>query len=44
VELGIGEALIIKALAEACGRKEKEVKKQYKVIAFCVYVGGFVFC
>lgn len=30
VELGIGEALIIKALAEACGRKEKEVKKQYK--------------
>ncbi|KAF9675160.1 hypothetical protein SADUNF_Sadunf09G0003200 [Salix dunnii] len=30
VELGIGEALIIKALAEACGRTEKEVKKQYK--------------
>lgn len=30
VELGIGEASIIKALAEACGRKEKEVKKQYK--------------
>ncbi|CAK7332181.1 unnamed protein product [Dovyalis caffra] len=30
VELGIGEAIIIKALAEACGRTEKEVRKQYK--------------
>uniref|UniRef100_A0A2P2K9R1 DNA ligase ATP-dependent N-terminal domain-containing protein n=1 Tax=Rhizophora mucronata TaxID=61149 RepID=A0A2P2K9R1_RHIMU len=30
VELGIGEASIIKALAEAFGRTEKEVKKQAK--------------
>ncbi|KAJ8762064.1 hypothetical protein K2173_006666 [Erythroxylum novogranatense] len=30
VELGIGEAIIIKALAEACGRTEKEIKKQNK--------------
>lgn len=34
LELGIGDASIIKALAEACGRTETQVKKQYKVI-FC---------
>lgn len=34
VELGIGEAMIIKALAEAFGRTEKQVKKEYEVIAF----------
>ncbi|KAL0370117.1 UNVERIFIED_CONTAM: DNA ligase 1 [Sesamum angustifolium] len=30
LELGIGDASIIKALAEACGTKEAHVKKQYK--------------
>ncbi|KAL5565806.1 hypothetical protein UlMin_028970 [Ulmus minor] len=30
LELGIGEASIIKALAEACGRTESQVKKQNK--------------
>lgn len=30
LELGIGDASIIKALAEACGRTEAHVKKQYK--------------
>ncbi|KAI9194253.1 hypothetical protein LWI28_004454 [Acer negundo] len=30
LELGIGDASIIKALAEACGRTEIQVKKQYK--------------
>ncbi|KAL2536283.1 DNA ligase 1 [Forsythia ovata] len=30
LELGIGDASIIKALAEACGTKEVHVKKQYK--------------
>ncbi|GAB2275135.1 tRNA ligase [Dionaea muscipula] len=30
LELGIGDASIIKALAEACGRKEEHIKKQYK--------------
>ncbi|KAK4358658.1 hypothetical protein RND71_020887 [Anisodus tanguticus] len=30
MELGIGDASIIKALAEACGAKEAHVKKQYK--------------
>ncbi|PON66474.1 DNA ligase, ATP-dependent, N-terminal [Parasponia andersonii] len=30
LELGIGDASIIKALAEACGRTETQVKKQYK--------------
>ncbi|XP_073149123.1 DNA ligase 1-like isoform X2 [Henckelia pumila] len=30
LELGIGDASIIKALAEACGAKEAHVKKQYK--------------
>lgn len=34
LELGIGDASIIKALAEACGRTEVQVKKQYKVLAF----------
>lgn len=32
LELGIGDASIIKALAEACGAKEAHIKKQYKVI------------
>ena len=39
LELGIGDASIIKALAEACGRTDVQVKKQYKVP---VYV-GFIF-
>ncbi|KAI3743238.1 hypothetical protein L1987_60944 [Smallanthus sonchifolius] len=30
LELGIGDASIIKALAEACGAKEIHIKKQYK--------------
>lgn len=30
LELGIGDASIIKALAEACGAKEAHIKKQYK--------------
>ncbi|XP_071690387.1 DNA ligase 1-like [Rutidosis leptorrhynchoides] len=30
LELGIGDASIIKALAEACGAKESHIKKQYK--------------
>ncbi|KAE8037729.1 hypothetical protein FH972_010294 [Carpinus fangiana] len=30
LELGIGDASIIKALAEACGRTDVQVKKQYK--------------
>ncbi|KAK1426267.1 hypothetical protein QVD17_14937 [Tagetes erecta] len=30
LELGIGDASIIKALAEACGGKEVHIKKQYK--------------
>ncbi|KAG7950345.1 hypothetical protein I3843_13G107400 [Carya illinoinensis] len=30
LELGIGDASIIKALSEACGRTEVQVKKQYK--------------
>ena len=33
LELGIGDASIIKALAEAYGRTEKQIKNQYKV--FC---------
>ena len=33
VELGIGDAAIIKALAEAAGRKEAMVKSEYKVRA-----------
>lgn len=40
LELGIGDASIIKALAEACGTKEAHVKKQYKVIELyftCLY-------
>lgn len=34
LELGIGDASIIKALAEACGRTEVQIKKQYKVKLF----------
>ncbi|CAK9187245.1 unnamed protein product [Ilex paraguariensis] len=30
LELGIGDASIIKALAEACGTKDTQIKKQYK--------------
>ncbi|KAL3838778.1 hypothetical protein ACJIZ3_023369 [Penstemon smallii] len=30
LELGLGDASIIKALAEACGAKEAHIKKQYK--------------
>ncbi|KAF3614036.1 DNA ligase 1 [Capsicum annuum] len=30
LELGVGDASIIKALAEACGAKEAHIKKQYK--------------
>ncbi|KAG9146449.1 hypothetical protein Leryth_011740 [Lithospermum erythrorhizon] len=30
MELGLGDASIIKALAEACGAKEAHIKKQYK--------------
>ncbi|KAJ7947881.1 DNA ligase [Quillaja saponaria] len=30
LELGIGDASIIKALAEACGRTETQIKNQYK--------------
>lgn len=33
VELGIGDATIIKALAEATGRKEQQIKAEYKVAA-----------
>lgn len=32
LELGIGDASIIKALAEACGRKEEQIKSQYKAL------------
>jgi len=32
LELGIGDASIIKALAEACGRTEQQIKIQYKVV------------
>lgn len=31
VELGIGDASIIKALAEACGAKESQIKSKYQV-------------
>ena len=31
VEMGIGDATIIKALAEATGRKEAQIKSEYKV-------------
>lgn len=39
LELGIGDASIIKALAEACGRTETQIKNQYKVI----FLWGFSF-
>ncbi|KAL6960038.1 tRNA ligase [Sarracenia purpurea var. burkii] len=32
VELGIGDASIIKALAEACGAKEAQIKSKYKTL------------
>jgi hypothetical protein len=34
LELGIGDASIIKALAEACGRTEQQIRIQYKVRIF----------
>lgn len=37
VELGIGDASIIKALAEACGRTEVQIKKQYTVWIIAVF-------
>lgn len=36
MELGIGDASVIKALAEACGAKEAHIKKQYKVIRLLI--------
>lgn len=38
LELGIGDASIIKALAEACGGKEIHIKKQYKVVEVKLFV------
>ena len=35
MEMGIGDATIIKALAEATGRKEAQVKSEYKVRVTC---------
>ena len=40
VELGIGDASIIKALAEACWAKESQIKSKYQVFV----VNSFVFC
>lgn len=37
LELGIGDASIIKALAEACGTKEAHIKKQYKVLSLLIW-------
>lgn len=37
LELGIGDASIIKALAEACGRTESQIKNQYKVIGLFLH-------
>ena len=42
-ELGIGDASIIKALAEACGAKESQIKSKYQVfvvdsfMSFCCF-------
>jgi hypothetical protein len=44
LELGIGDASIIKALAEACGRTDVQVKKQYKVpvyVVSCLFIASF---
>lgn len=42
LELGIGEATLIKALAEACGTSEAVVKKKYQVYSVnCNVVGSF---
>ena len=38
LELGIGDASIIKALAEACGRTEAQIKNQYKVIIMGLFL------
>ena len=38
LELGIGDASIIKALSEACGTKEAQIKKQYKVKLYYIPV------
>lgn len=43
LELGIGDAAIIKALAEACGAKEAHIKKQYKVCNVCENVELMLF-
>lgn len=34
LEMGVGKAAVIKTLAEACGRTEKDVKEHYKVGLF----------
>lgn len=39
VELGIGDAGIIKALAEACGCQEAQIKKQYEVMRILYLLG-----
>lgn len=39
VELGIGDASIIKALAEACGCQEAQIKKQYEVMRILHLLG-----
>ncbi|KAK6936107.1 DNA ligase, ATP-dependent, N-terminal, partial [Dillenia turbinata] len=39
VELGIGEASVIKALAEVCGSKEAHIKNQYK---FLIHFGSML--
>lgn len=38
VELGIGDASIIKALAEACGAKESQIKSKYQVLCLSLIV------
>lgn len=48
LELGIGDSSIIKALAQACGKSEKDVKKRYDVCPFfislfIVYIVGVCF-
>lgn len=48
LELGIGDSSIIKALAQACGKSEKDVKKRYDVCPFfislfIVYIVGASF-
>ena len=40
LELGIGDASIIKALVEVCGRIESQVKSQYKVYFMLLFNFG----